>query len=452
MGRARLSGLDASFLAVETPSAHMHVGWVARFSASSGEGMPPFGELRQHIERRLVRAPRYRQKLAPVPFNLNSPEWVDDEAFSIDRHLFWAPGPLHGLVDEVLSMPLRRDRPLWEMWICEEPEECRFSLIGKAHHCMVDGLAAVELGSLLLDPTPEPEAPDAEAWSPSPEPGGERLLVRGVRDLLAANMGLLQAPVRAATSPARAARSAAAGAVRMTRAVGHSLLAGAPASVLNRSLSPLRRLAWAERPLDDLSRIKRAYGTTVNDVMLAAVAGGMRTYLSEHGERPVALKAMVPVSVRNPNDVLGNHISFVFAELPCDVPDPLGRLFRVHDTMSSRKHHREPEGADLALKAAELTPAVVQNAISRVLASPRTFNLVVSNIPGPPVPLYMRGCELEAVYPVVPLSDRHRVSVGMTTVRGRACFGVYADREALPDAHMLAHDIDVAISELLACT
>jgi WS/DGAT/MGAT family acyltransferase len=452
MGRTRLSGLDSSFLAVETPSAHMHVGWVARFAAPADGSMPAFGELREHIERRLVRAPRYRQKLAPVPFSLNSPEWVDDEAFSIDRHLFWAPGPLHGLVDEVLSMPLRRDRPLWEMWICQEPEEQRFSMIGKAHHCMVDGLAAVELGSMLLDPTPEPEEPDAEAWSPAPEPGGERLLVRGVRDLLATDVGLLRAPVRAATSPARAARSAASGAVRVTRALGHSLLAGAPASVLNRSLSPLRRLAWAERPLSDLSRIKRAYGTTVNDVMLAAVAGGMRTYLSEHGERPVALKAMVPVSVRSDDDVLGNHISFVFAELPCDVPDPLGRLFAVHDTMSSRKRHREPEGADLALKAAQLTPALVQNAISRVLASPRTFNLVVSNIPGPPVPLFMRGCELEAVYPVVPLSDRHRVSIGMTTVCGRACFGVYADREALPDAQVLAHDIDVAISELLACT
>jgi WS/DGAT/MGAT family acyltransferase len=452
MSRSRLSGLDASFLAVETPSAHMHVGWVARFSAPPGEPLPGFAELREHIERRLCRAPRYRQKLAPVPFSLNAPEWVDDESFSIERHLYWAPGPLPGLVDEVMSMPLRRDRPLWEMWICQEPEAGRFALIGKAHHCMVDGLAAVELGSLLLDPTPDPESPAAEAWSPAPEPGGERLLVRGVRDLLAAEAGLLRAPMRAATSPARAARSAAAGAARMTRALGHSLLSGAPTSVLNRSLSPLRRLAWAERPLDDLSRIKRAYGTTVNDVMLAAVAGGMRTYLSEHGERPSALKAMVPVSVRNPNDVLGNHISFVFAELPCDLPDPLARLFRVHDTMTSRKQHREPEGADLALKAAQLTPAVVQNRISRVLASPRTFNLVVSNIPGPTQPLYMRGCELEAVYPVVPLSDRHRVSIGMTTVCDRACFGVYADREALPDAHVLAHDIDVAISELLACT
>jgi len=452
MTTARLSGLDASFLAVETPAAHMHVGWVAVFSGSPGRPLPSFGELREHVERRLVRAPRYRQKLAPVPFNLNAPEWVDDESFAIERHLIWAPGPLPGLVDEVMSMPLRRDRPLWEMWICQEPEDNRFALIGKAHHCMVDGLAAVELGSLLLDTSPQSEAPPVESWSPEPEPGGERLQVRGLRDLLAAEATLLRAPVKVATSPARAARSVAGGAMRVTRAVGHSLLSGAPSSALNRSLSPLRRLAWAERPLEDLRRIKQAYGTTINDVMLAAVAGGMRTYLAEHGEQPVALKAMVPVSVRSDEDVLGNHISFVFADLPCDIPDPLARLFRVHDTMSSRKQHREPEGADLALKAAQLGPGIVQSAFSRVIASPRTYNLVVSNIPGPPTPMYMHGCRLESVYPVVPLSDRHRVSIGMTTVCHRACFGVYADREALPDAHMLAHDIDVAISELLACT
>ena len=184
--------------------------------------------------------------------------------------------------------------------------------------------------------------------------------------------------------------------------------------------------------------------------MLAAVAGAMRTYLIRRGEQPVALKAMIPVSVRSSGDILGNHISFVFAELPCDKPDPLGRLQSVHDTMSQRKRNGEPEGADLALKAAAHTPAPVQQTLSRFIASPRAFNLVVSNIPGPAEPLYMLGCPLERTYPVVPLADRHALSVGMTTVRDQACFGVYADREALPDAGGLAHDIDEAIAELLA--
>jgi diacylglycerol O-acyltransferase / wax synthase len=450
MSGARLSALDASFLAVETPSAHMHVGWVALFSPDAEGRLPHFAELRDHIERRLARAPRYRQKLASVPLGLHCPEWIDDQAFSVDRHVYQAPGPLAEVVDEVMSMPLRRDRPLWEMWICRDIEQERFAVIGKAHHCMVDGIAAVELGCLLLDPTPEPPVCEPDGWHPASGPGAERLLLRGVRDLLAEQLDLLRWPLRAVASPAGAAREGAAGALRMTRALTHSLLRAAPSSALNRPLSPLRRLVWTERPLRDLQTVKRTYGTTVNDVMLAAVAGGMRAYLTRHGEQPVALKAMVPVNVRDEKDVLGNHISFVFAELPCDEADPLGRLYRVHATMSQRKRDREPEGADLALKAAEHTPGVVQHAISRIIASPRTFNLVVSNIPGPTEQLYMLGCPLRATYPVVPLADHHAVSVGMTTVRDRACFGVYADRETLPDADILAEDIDHAIAELLA--
>jgi WS/DGAT/MGAT family acyltransferase len=210
-------------------------------------------------------------------------------------------------------------------------------------------------------------------------------------------------------------------------------------------------MAWTERPLEDLKIVKRTYGTTVNDVMLAAVAGGIRSYLIRRGEQPAALKAMVPVNVRSAGEELGNHISFVFAELPCDEPDPVARLYRVHISMSRRKRNGEPEGADLVLKAAARTPVTVQHTLSRLIASPRAFNLVVSNIPGPNEPMYMLGCPLRATYPVVPLADHHAVSVGMTTVHDQACFGVYADPQALPDVDMLAHDIDEAIAELLTC-
>jgi diacylglycerol O-acyltransferase / wax synthase len=451
MTSPRLSALDASFLAVETPTAHMHVGWVAVFSARAEGWLPSFQELRDHIERRLAQAPRYRQKLASVPLGLHAPEWTDDQAFSVDRHVYWAPGPLDDLVDEVMSIPLRRDRPLWEMWICENPEQRRFAIVGKTHHCMVDGLAAVELASLLLDPTPEPAACEPDGWRAAPQPGGERLLARGVRDLVGQQLDLLRWPLRVAGSPAPAARQTAAGALRVTRAL-NQLLRAAPTSVLNGQLSPLRRLARTQRPLADLQTVKRAYGTTINDVVLAAVAGGIRAYLIRRGEEPVALKVMVPVSVRSADDVLGNHISFVFAELPCQEPDPLGRLYQVHAAMSRCKRDGEPQGADLVLKAAARTPVTVQQTLSRVFASPRAFNLVVSNIPGPTVPMYMLGCPLQAAYPMVPLSDHHAVSVGVTTIHDQACFGVYADRQALPDVNMLADDIDEAITELLAGT
>jgi WS/DGAT/MGAT family acyltransferase len=451
MNSPRLSALDASFLAVETPTAHMHVGWVALFSPSADGRMPSFEELRAHIELRVGRASRYRQKLAAVPLGVNAPEWIDDPAFSVDRHVYWAPGSLEQLIDEVMSIPLRRDRPLWEMWICEDTPNRRFAIVGKSHHCMVDGMAAVELASLLLDDTPEPVSFQAQPWRAEPEPGSERMLARGLRDLLDQQLELLQWPLRLASSPAPAVLQTAAGAMRAVRAIDQ-LLRPAPASVLNSELSSLRRLAWAQRPLEDLRTIRRAYGTTINDVILAAVAGGIRAYLLRRGEQPAALKVMVPVNVRSEGDVLGNHISFAFANLPCDDPDPLGRLYQVHASMSRCKRDGEPEGSDLVLKAASRTPVTVQQALSRLIASPRVFNLVVSNIPGPSVPTYMLGCPLQAVYPMVPLADHHAVSVGMITIHDQACFGVYADRQALPDVNLLAQDIDEAITDLLAGT
>ena len=448
MTGTRLSALDASFLEVETPTAHMHVGWAAEFSAPAAGPLPSFSQLRDHIELRLARTPRYRQKLAPVPFGLHSPEWIDDPDFSVDPHVFWAPGPLRNLVDEVLSIPLRHDRPLWEIWICADAGERPVAIVGKVHHCMVDGIAAVELASLLLDPTPEPSTGELDGWRAEPEPDGIRLLVRGARDRAREQLGLLRWPLRAAASPSRTAGELAGGAPRVARALERTLHA-APASSLNQPLSPLRSLAWAQRPLDDLRELKRAYGTTVNDVLLAAVAGGARNFFARRGEEPVPLKAMVPVSVRADDDVLGNRVSFVFADLPCQEPSPVRRLQRVKAMMTRRKQDREPEGADLAFRAAEHAPGIVQHAISRIFVSPRTFNLVVSNIPGPTQPMYMLGCTLEAAYPVVPLADRHALSVGMTSVRDRACFGIYADREAIPDADDFARDVDAAITELL---
>jgi diacylglycerol O-acyltransferase len=448
---ARLSALDASFLAVETPTAHMHVGWVAVFSAPADGRLPGFSELRDHIELRLARAPRYRQKLASVPLGLHAPEWVDDADFSVDRHVYWASGSCHELVDEVMSMPLRRDRPLWEIWICEDAGDRQMALVGKMHHCMVDGLAAVELSSLLLDPTPEPVACESDGWAAAPAPDARRLLLGAARDRIGEQLELLRWPLRAATSPSRMAAELAGAVPRVARALAHSLRP-APESPLNTPLSPSRRLAWAQRPLDDLRKVKCAHGTTVNDVLLAAVAGGVRKFQTGLGEEPVPLKAMVPVSVRDDRDVLGNHVSFVFADLPCEEPDPVRRLGRVHATMTQRKRDGEPEGADLAFKAAAYTPGVVQHAISRIFASPRTFNLVVSNIPGPAQQLYLRGCPLQAAYPVVPLADSHALSVGMTSVCDRVCLGVYADREAIPEAGRLARDIDTAITELVATT
>jgi diacylglycerol O-acyltransferase / wax synthase len=449
---SRLSSLDASFLEVESETAHMHVGWAALFAAPRGRPRPSFEELRDHVEGRLSRAPRYRQKLAPVPFGVNHPVWIDDHEFDIQRHVLRSATSDWGeLVDVVMSTQLDRRRPLWELWIADGLSDGRIAVVGKAHHCMVDGLAAVDLAAILLDPSPEPPNPEADHWRPQSAPGNLSLLVGGVRDIAGAGLELASVPLRVARHPKRLV-DLARKSPQTARAVARSVEPAAAKTPFNEPISPKRHLARARRPLSDLKHINGEFGTTVNDVVLAAASGGVRRLLHRLGETPVGLKAMVPVSVRseNGNGELGNQISFVFIDLPCDEPDPVRRLSDVKSAMTRRKEGGEPEGADAVLKAFGYAPRPVQHIVSRMVASPRAFNLVVSNIPGPREPLYMLGCELDEVYPVVPIADRHAVAIGVTTIKDESFFGVYADRESLPEADLLAQGIDDSIEELLA--
>jgi diacylglycerol O-acyltransferase len=428
----------------------MHVGWVALFSPREG-GAPGFNELRDHIETRLCRAPRYRQKLAPIPLGINAPLWIDDTDFEVRRHVRRSTSPdINRVVDNVMSTPLDRRYPLWEMWIADDLDDGRIGIVGKAHHCMVDGIAAVELASLILDATPEPPPPEPDSWKPRPAPDRLALLAGGVKDRVMEELDLLRWPARIARSPANAMTLARDG-ERAVRALMSSLTPPAPRSMLNSPNSALRHLGRLGRPLDDFKDIKSGFRTTINDVLLASAAGGMRRFVMRHGEEPSRLKTMVPVNVRNGggNGDLGNRISFLFVDLPCDEPDPVRRLLDIHATMSDRKQSGQPEGGDSVLKLLSYAPHQVQNVMSKLVSSPRTYNLTISNIPGPREPLYMRGCPLEEVYPIVPLSDRHAVSIGLTTIRDRAYYGIYADRETLPDAQELAEDINVSMDELL---
>ena len=202
--------------------------------------------------------------------------------------------------------------------------------------------------------------------------------------------------------------------------------------------------------MDDLTRIKRTFGVKLNDVVLAASAGGVRAFLKKRGENPIRLKSMVPVNVRGSGeaDQLGNRISFMFVDLPCDEPDPVRRLRQIHAATSDRKRAGKPEGADDVVRSLGFAPSPLQRVVSRLIASPRTFNLTVSNIPGPPEPLYMHGCPLVEAYPVVPIPERHALSIGLTTVGDGAFFGLYADPESLPEVDGLADEIDLAIDEL----
>jgi len=455
LARGRLSPLDAAFLALESEHAPMHLGWAALFAPPPEGPRPSFDAIRAHIEGRLGRAPRYRQKLAQIPFGLDDPVWIDDPYFDIALHVRRARhGDFGRLVDEVMSHELDHDRALWELWIAEELDDGQLGVVGKAHHCLVDGLAAVELMALLLDVGRQPETDPPDGWSPAPKPSKLELVGGAMSHHLDQALGLARAPLgwardpnRLLEIPARARRAAA--------ATAHTMLPPAAPSRLNGPMDAARHLACHARPLEDLKVIKQRFGTTVNDVLLSASAGALRGLLERREEPLHDVKAMVPVSIESgaharSDEGWGNGIAFLFLVLPCEETDPVWRLREIHVAMRGRKRAREPEGSGAVLDALGYLPRTLRRAVSRVLASPQVSNLTISNIPGPPVPLYLMGCEVKRAYPIVPLSDGHGISIGMTTVGGQACFGVYAQAELAEDAELIAQGIDEAIDDLLA--
>jgi diacylglycerol O-acyltransferase len=429
----------------------MHVGWAACFRPPEGRPRPRFPDLFEHIEGRLSRGQRFRQRLAGVPLGLNAPLWTDDERFDPSHHIVPAgSSTLSDAIDDCMSRQLDRRRPLWEMWIADDLDDGRIGVVGKAHHCMVDGIAAVELAGLLLDPTPEPDPTGPDGWRPAPTPAAVSRMARGLVDQVRGDFELLRLPARLAASPGHAIGMAAKG-VAAAKAAASMLRPARPSPSINPRISPNRHLAVARRPLRDLKTIGRSFGTTINDVVLAASTGGMRQFLQNRAEPPARLKAMVPVNVRAPdeNGDAGNRISFMFVHLPCDEPDPVRRLRAIHGDTAGRKQGGESRWVGDILDAIGYFPQPVRDAVSHLVASPLVFNLTVSNIPGPSEPMYMLGCELEEAYPVVPIADRHALSIGVTTIRDQACFGVYADREVLPDADLVAAAIDESVDELL---
>jgi WS/DGAT/MGAT family acyltransferase len=442
MSPARLSALDAAFLSLESEHAPMHFGWAARFAPPADGPAPRFEEIRGHIESRLHRAPRYRQRLAHVPLGLGDPVWIDAGTFDICDHVIRAGHDDFGrLVDEVLSAPLQHDRPLWELWIADSLPGGEIGVVGKAHHCLVDGLAAIELMSLLLDT--EPSAVNgvaADDWIARSPPSAIALL-RGAAEQQAGDaMTLARLPLAIARGPQRMLGQA----YRAAQAVVQAAAPPAPRSPLNGAMTALRHLATHSRPMEDLKVIKRRFGTTVNDVLLSACAGALRGLGEGAG-----VKAMVPVSVEAPGEEWGNRIAFLFLDLPCEEEDPVWRLRDIHVAMRERKRGGVPEGADLVLNALSYAPRSIRRVASKVIASPQLSNLTISNIPGPQFPVYLMGCEAKHAYPVVPLTDQHGLSIGMTTIHERACFGVYAQAGLASEADRIAAGIGDEIATLL---
>ncbi|MDQ3958268.1 MAG: wax ester/triacylglycerol synthase family O-acyltransferase [Actinomycetota bacterium] len=453
-GFERLSVLDELFLHLEGPDTHMHVGGAAIF-----EGPPPeYEEVLDMIRRRLQLVPRFRQKLATVPFGLGRPVWVDDTHFNLEYHVRHTALPSPGddtkfrrLTARIMSQQLDRTKPLWEIWFAEGLTNDRFALISKTHHCLVDGVSGADIMSVILDLGPEPQQVEPEPWHPDPEPTADRLLVDALRERLTSPGEIIRTVQSSMMDPAKIPNRLLESVRALAAFVGGSL-DFAPTSSLNRAIGPHRRFETVLVDLAEVKRIKNGLGGTVNDVVLAAVAGGLRRLLKTRGESTdeLELRAMVPVSVRAEADrgALGNRVASMWAPLPVYEPDAVARLEKISETMRDLKASGQAVGAQVLASLGEYAPPTILAQAARLVARQRAFNLVVTNVPGPQIPLYTLGREMVEVYPVLPLADNTTLGVALLSYNGAIGFGLLGDYDTAPDLAVLAEGIEKSIAEL----
>jgi WS/DGAT/MGAT family acyltransferase len=452
----RLTALDESFLRLESGTAHMHVAGLMLF-----EGDPPeHGEMIEAIERRLHLVPRYRQRLATVPFGQGRPRWVDDPHLNLHYHVrataLAAPGSeaeLRALAGRVFSQALDRDKPLWEMYVVEGVEGGRFAILSKTHHALVDGISGVDIVSVLFDTQEEPAAPPDPGgrWLPRPAPSRAQLLVESLAERASRPLGMVTSAASLARRP-RTVAGAAVGALSGVGAMIATTLNPAPRTPYNQQIGPHRRFSWVRCSLDDIKAIKDSLGGTVNDVMLATVTGALRRHLHRRGVRTAGmeLKAMVPVSVRSEDarQALGNQVTAVMARLPVAVDDPVRRLEEIGAEMEGLKEGSQALGAQVLTQLSGFAPPTVMSQAARLTAVQRVWNLVVTNVPGPQFPLYLMGRELLDIFPLVPLAENQALGVAIMSYNGRVNFGLNADYDALPDLDDLAEDLRASLEEL----
>jgi WS/DGAT/MGAT family acyltransferase len=455
----RLSALDASFLHQEGPESHMHIGALTTF-----DGPPPhFDELTALIGGRLHLVPRYRQRLAHTPLDRGRPVWIDDAAFRLEYHVRHVALPSPGtraelleLVSRIFSSQLDRRRPLWELWFVEGLEDGGFAFIFKTHHAVIDGVAGVDLATVIFDlesradPVPD-GGPD---WKPGRDPGMLGLLALGAardtRDALALLKGTLSAGAHPQAT-LRRLRDAAGG----IGEIAWAALNRAPETPLNVPISPYRRFVTVSGTLEDFKTIKNAFGGTVNDVVLAVVTGALRNFLESRGVRTegLELRALVPVSLRGPGvggDVIGNRLAAMRGTLPVYIADPLARLEAVQASMEGIKESRQALGAEVLAGVQNFAPPTVLAQASRINFSTRLFNLLVTNLPGPQIPLYVLGHEIREVYPIGFLAANQAIAIAIMSYYGQINFGLLADSQALPELDDIGLAVSEAAAELLA--
>jgi WS/DGAT/MGAT family acyltransferase len=452
----RLSGLDASFLHLEDASAHMHVASVLIFEGET----PRYVDMLAHLERRLHLVPRYRQRLAFVPLGQGRPRWVDDPHLNLRYHLRHAglPAPgteeqLRALASRVFAQQLDRDKPLWEISLVDGLEGGRFAVLAKTHHALVDGISGVDILTVLFDTSPDPIAPadPGSPWLPRPLPTGAQLLGEAI--------------VERATVPAEAARSVRAlfrapramarQAVETAAGVGAMAWAGlspAPTSPYNQPIGPHRRFTWVRASLDDIKAIKNDLGGTVNDVVLTVVSGALGRHLRRRGvsTEGLELKAMVPISMRPQEHApdLGNQVAAMMAPLPVWCQDPVARQQIVRQAMEHLKQGGQAVGAQALTELTGFAPPTIMGQAARLMSRQRFFNLVITNVPGPQIPLYLMGHKALDPFPLVPLAKNQGVGIAIMSYNGRMNFGLVGDYDVMYDLDDLAMDLHESLAEL----
>jgi len=460
-GMQRLTGLDAAFLSLETPAAHMHIMGVVVVDPASAPPGPFHDRVRDLIAARLHLVPPLRRRLVEVPFGLYVPAWINDPDFDLDYHLrrgaLPAPGgprELAEFIADVAGRSLDRAHPLWEAYTVEGLEHGYQAFVCKLHHSLIDGVAGVGVIAALFDLDADtPYAPEGfvDDWEPEPVPSEAEMLTSSVAAIVHSPARVFRAVYNLTPGLVRA--------VRRTReeSLEVALPLTAPRLAMDRSIGPHRIVALSSVALADVKAVKTALGVTVNDVVLAVTAGALRTYLKGRGELPDrSLVASIPTSVRTESDGgFGNRISSMFAALPVELRDPIDRLEAVARSMSGAKSvHEEVGGSTLEDWAEVAAPALFSRAM-RVYTGLRigdrmrpVINLVMSNVPGPPFPLYFAGARVVAIHPFGPIFDGCGLNVTVLSYQDHIDFGFLASRDLVPDVDQLAADVPDALAEL----
>lgn len=453
----RLTATDASFIVQEQGPSHMHIGGVMVF-----EGPPPrYEDFLHHINARLHLVPRYRQRLLVPRFEMGRPLWIDDTRFNLTYHVRHTALPppgsdyeLRQLTARVFAQRLDRSKPLWEIYLVEGLQGGRFALISKTHHAMVDGISGVDIATLLFDLSADaaPSAQPAEKWTPHAEPSPLGVVGDLAKDALQVAMELGESAINAFRDPQRAMRSAR----ETLEGLGEVVWAGltpAPGSPLNGPIGPHRRVTWVRTPLADFKTIKNHLGGTVNDVVLAVVAGALANWLRKRGVRTegLELRAGVPVSVRTTTEhnELGNKITIMVAPVPVYCDDAVERLRIVRASMRDLKESKQALGAQVIIGLERFAPPTLFAQASRLHFSPMINNLIVTNVPGPQFPLYLMGHAMLEMAPVGFIVDGFRLIVALVSYNGYLTFGLMGDYDTMPDLDEIGAGIEHSLRELV---